>query len=402
MTLRTDTNISIALHIDKVEEVDLQWLLLDFFHGAFYDDSEAGVVFYPERNRAAVKLVYSNDYRVRAIAGPTLSNGTLAELQRRLEAEILAPPTRRIGSEIFLSEKRVEGYFRHADLLQILPAPQDAPRAGLTLPGIYPRHPFVLEFSFDASANQTLSGLRKYRVRCELELVLSTLLDGSVHSTTPLGGRYRWVLSASQDLQHRPTCTFAQEGYVCSGLPSERAQFSDSSSLLKLPEFAPSAYYELIWAPAMSLGLPADIAIKLGRFCNLPREERKIWLTACHWLRHASGTVWDSRSAAFVALVTAVEALMPRKDRGDRKKFEAFIDRLAPDRGLQQDRSRFYRIRSELAHGAELRGEDRDWLQVSITPEMSEQFREFQAMQRVARLVAVNWLAGTNPASSIA
>lgn len=90
---------------------------------------------------------------------------------------------------------------------------------------------------------------------------------------------------------------------------------------------------------------------------------------------------------------------MPRKDRGDRKKFEAFIDRLAPGRGLQQDRSRFYRIRSELAHGAELSGEDRDWLQVSITPEMSEQFREFQAMRRVARLVAVNWLAGTNPAS---
>jgi hypothetical protein len=34
----------------------------------------------------------------------------------------------------------------------------------------------------------------------------------------------------------------------------------------------------------MSLGVPSDIAIKLGRFYNLPREKRKIWLTACHWL----------------------------------------------------------------------------------------------------------------------
>lgn len=395
--MRTDTNISTALHIDKLEEVDLQWLLLDFFHGAFYDDSEAGVVFYPERNRAAVKLVYSNDYRVRAIAGPTLSNTTLAELQSRLEAEILAPPVRRIGREIFLSEKRVEGYFRHADLLQILPAPQDVPSADLKLPGMYPRYPFVLEFSFNASSNQILSDLRKYRVRCELEIVLNALLDGLLHCTTPVGGRYRWVLLPPDP--QLPKCTFAQEGYVCSGFPSEAAQFSDCSSLLKMPEFEPISYYELSWTAAMSFGLPTDIAIQLGRFCNLSGEERKIWLTACHWLRHSSVALWDSRSAAFVALVTAVEALMPRKDRGDRKKFEAFIDRLAPGRGLQQDRSRFYRIRSELAHGAELRGEDRDWLQVSITPEMSEQFREFQAMRRVARLVAVNWLAGTNPAS---
>lgn len=253
--MRTDTDISAALQVDKFAESDLQWLLVDFFHGAFYDDSEAGVVFYPDRNHPAIKLVYSNDYRVRAVTGPRLSDSTLGELQRRVEAEILAPQPRKIGREIFLSEKRVEGYLLHADLLQILPPPEDAPSADFRLPGMYPRHPFVLEFSFDASANQTLSGLRKYRVRCELELVLSALLDGLVQSTSPVAGRYRWVLSASQDLPHRPTCKFAQEGYAYSGFPSERAQFSDSSNFLKLPELAPGAYYELSWSPAMSLSL---------------------------------------------------------------------------------------------------------------------------------------------------
>jgi hypothetical protein len=391
--LRTHTDISTALHLSKLEEIDLRWLLLDFFHGALYDDSEAGVVFYPERNSAAVKLIYTNGSHVQAVAGPSLTDGALKELRHRIETEILAPQSRRIGREIFLSEKRVQGTFRYIDLLQILPVPQEAPHADLTLPGMFPRHPFVLEFSFEASPNQTLSGLRKYRIRCELELVLNALLDGLVQCRTPVGGRYRWILSPSQDPQHTQACTLAQEGYACSGFPSEHAEFSDPSSLLKLPEFEPSMYYELSWGPGMSLGVPSNIATQLDRFCSLPREERKIWLNACHWLRHSSVTVWDSRSAAFIALVTAVEALMSRKDRGNRRKFEAFIDRFAPGRGLQQDRSRFYRIRSELAHGAELHDEDRDWLQVSVTPAMSEGFRQFEAMRRVARSVAANWLA---------
>ena len=191
------------------------------------------------------------------------------------------------------------------------------------LPGMSPRHPFVLEFSFEASPNQTLSGLRKYRARCELELVLNALLDGLVQCRTPVGGRYRWILSPPQSPQNTPACTLAQEGYACSGFPSEAAQFSDSLSLLKLPEFEPSMYYELSWAPAMSLGVPSDIATQLDRFCSLSREERKIWLNACHWLRHSSVAVWDSRSAAFVALVTAVEALMPRKNRGGPKEIRS-------------------------------------------------------------------------------
>jgi len=70
--LRSNTDISTALHIDKIQAVELRWLLLDFFHGALYDDSEAGIVFYPEPHSAAVKLIYRNGSRVQAFAGPTL------------------------------------------------------------------------------------------------------------------------------------------------------------------------------------------------------------------------------------------------------------------------------------------------------------------------------------------
>jgi hypothetical protein len=83
---------------------------------------------------------------------------------------------------------------------------------------------------------------------------------------------------------------------------------------------------------------------------------------------------------------------MPRRDRGKRREFELFIDRFAPGRGLQQDRSRFYRIRSELAHGADLRYEDGDHALVLTTPRISKGLREFEAMRSVAKSVIVNWL----------
>lgn len=84
---------------------------------------------------------------------------------------------------------------------------------------------------------------------------------------------------------------------------------------------------------------------------------------------------------------------MPRSDRGKRREFELFIDRFAPGRGHQQDRLRFYRIRSESAHGVDLRYEDGDAL-VSITPRISDGLREFEAMRSVAKSVIVNWLEG--------
>jgi hypothetical protein len=292
-----------------------------------------------------------------------------------------------------MSEKSVEGYFRHKDSFQILPPPAYAPKPDLSLPGLYPRHPFLLEVSFEASSNDALNGLRKYRKQYELELVLNALLDGSVSCTTMSARRYRWVLSHKDDGQRAPASVFLQDGYRCRGFPAESSLFSRADSIPKLEEVDPSTYYKLIWAPSMSLGLPSDFSIKLDSFDALARTEREAWLRACHWLRHSSVAVWDSRSAAFVALVTAVEALMPRRDRGKRREFELFIDRFAPSRGLRQDRSRFYQIRSELAHGADLRYEDTDHALVSITPRISEGLREFEAMRSVAKLVIVNWLA---------
>ena len=381
------------LRIGQVKEVELRWLLIDFFRGALHDDTRApGVVFYPNTDRAAIKLIYKDRDLVRAIAGPSLTRDTLEELRRRVDSEIISSAGRKIGVEVLLSEKPVEGYFRHKDSFQFMPLPADAPRPDLSLSGLYPRHPFLLEVSFEVSSNDVLSGLRKLWSYLKLELVLNALLDGSVSCTSTSTRRYRWVRSSDEQSKGGSASVFVQEGYRCPGFPRERSEFSPAGSAPKLQKIEPSKYYQLIWAPSMSLGLPSDFSIKIDSFYALARNERAAWLRACHWLRHSSVAVWDSRPAAFLALVTAVEALMARGDRGKRREFESFIDRYAPGRGLQKDRARFYRIRSELVHGDDLRYEDGDGGMISITPRISEGLREFEAMRGVAKSVIVNWL----------
>jgi hypothetical protein len=384
--MNEEREISSDLHLREVNDEELSSILEQAFGGALYDDSnDEEFVFYPDKSRARVKLKYKGGYLLSALAGAALSDEMLRLLQARVESELLGPCQTIVASEILLSEKLVSGSFRYRDLFQILPAPEGAPKPPPNLPGMYPRHPFLLEFSFPGSSNAIISGFRKIRVRAELESMLSVLLDGTVEGTGAYG-RYRWVRS---DIGG---CNFAQEGYLFSGLPSESSTFSDSSYVSKIPEVDPTNYYDLTWSASMPLKVPSDLSPRLNAFYNLRREEKETWLRAAHWLRQSSVSLWTSHSAAYLALITAVESLMPAEDRGNGRKFQEFVVRFAPGQGLAADRTRFYGIRSKLIHGKRLSYYDQSPLGISITPHGLEEQRRFESMRRVAKLAVANWL----------
>ena len=273
--MREGDSISESLHIRETNESELRWLLHDFFRGGFYDDSEVEIVYYPNRTKPSVKLAYGNGSLVEAIAGSNLTAADLEELQRRVRREILSPSVGRVGKDIYLSEKAVAGYFRQHDVFQILPAPADAPKPVSGLPGLYPRHPFLVEYLFDSSSHPVLNGLRRLRKRSEFELILNALLDGSIVYASPTGGRYHWVLAPGRPSQIGPRCSFLREGYVCDGFPSESNELSRPSGFVELAAIEPGEYYNLAWSPAMPLALPTNFAVQLGRFNDLPSDKER-------------------------------------------------------------------------------------------------------------------------------
>lgn len=380
-------DISSDLHLGGVNDEELRSILEQAFGGALHDDSDdEEFVFYPDKNRARVKLRYKDGVLLSALAGAALSDETLRHLEGRIESELLSPSQTIVASEIFLSEKPILGSFRYLDLFQILPAPRGAPKPPSNLPGMYPRYPFLIEFAFTGSPNRIISGFRKLRARAELERLLGALLDGTVECTAAYGARYRWVRSDDG------SCKFAQEGYLCSGLPSESSAFSESGDIPKISDVDPAKYYDLNWSASMPLEVPSDLGLRLDAFYGLRRTEQETWLRAAHWLRQSSIAVWNSQSAAYLALITAVESLMPPEERGNGRKFQKFVVRFAPGRSLEADRARFYGIRSKLIHGERLSYSDQSSLGISITPHEVQEYRRFESMRRVAKLAIANFL----------
>src|SRR5439155_14540763 len=135
------------------------------------------------------------------------------------------------------------------------------------------------------------------------------------------------------------------------------------------------------------LEVPANLADLLGAFFSLSREHRDAFLRACFWFQHAKMIHSYSRSAAFTAVVSAIEALMPGVKGpevcekcgrpigvGPTKLFMEFVERFAPGGASEADRRKLYSIRSALSHGGSLLPSDRRTWSPHLTPARIEEW----------------------------
>jgi len=150
------------------------------------------------------------------------------------------------------------------------------------------------------------------------------------------------------------------------------------------------------WTLTSVQTIPDNLHLQLDRLRRLDVTQRASWLRACYWLHHSSFIQAHSASAAFGALVIAVEALMPGTGGKKGSKFEHFVSKFAPDYGDDAVRlQKLYDIRANVLHGNTLIYSDREPLSIGITPLMVQSSQDFQDMRRIAKTVLVNWLAAT-------
>ena len=98
-------------------------------------------------------------------------------------------------------------------------------------------------------------------------------------------------------------------------------------------------------------------------------------------------------SAAFAALVIAVEALIPGPSGRKSAEFKKFVNELVPNAGASYESpGRLYGLRADLLHGSTLIYSDRDPLSIGITPAMTQSSKDFHDMRRITKTVLVNWL----------
>jgi hypothetical protein len=119
-------------------------------------------------------------YRMRISLRRAMSAVRMAlhRLSAEIEGALLRGPTK-FGREISFSTFRVEGSWRgERSGLQILPAPEDAPRASGA------DNPFILEFPLQEASLWAITNHRRRREHRRLTSLLNLLLTGTTTSLT--------------------------------------------------------------------------------------------------------------------------------------------------------------------------------------------------------------------------
>src|SRR5437773_7368375 len=166
-----------TFHADQVEEAELNQVLLDHFHGAQQINQDE-IAFPGHPTDYALRLIYAKGRLARIVRGPRLTEEDKSTIERRVGDELIASSGTKVGAVILFANVPIEGWFRYDELFQIMPVPPDAPRPSFLIAD----HPFLVEFRFPDSTNWMIRNIRRATRGRQLELVLSGILKGSIHS----------------------------------------------------------------------------------------------------------------------------------------------------------------------------------------------------------------------------
>jgi hypothetical protein len=242
----------------------------------------------------------------------------------------------------------------------------------------------------------------------ELTWTLNALLRTSITRIGPRA-QHIWGLIETAQFQApaQQNVKWVQQYYAIDNLPIQYANFSPPTSD-QIRVIRHDEYYDSPFIMSDNLVLPDSISLLLDKAEGLDLLERRRFIRAVRWMYAATPLHFHLISSCYIALVSAVEALMPdaerqencptcHKDRspGPTQRFQNFVESYAPASDPEEkNRKRLYRIRSDLAHGRDLLRFDSapwDW---SLNTTSETEREALDQLFRIVRRVIVNWLLG--------
>jgi len=348
-----------------LDQAELRLLLQERIGRPGQYDGNPDVLHLPlAREKCRVSLTYKGAKIAAIEPGAAFDRSEWERICAEIEGPILKGP-RRVGREFSFSTFRVEGWWRGTRSgVQILPAPNSAPRGGGGSDD-----PFVLEFPVqDAGPGLwPITNHRRMREHRKLTLLLNLLLAGTT-KFLPDRRRNFW---ACVQFGAEPEFKWVQEWYSADLGQLVANQLSPPTGE-KLEELEPDRYYKEVGHDGRGLRVPGDLDELICRYQNLPPTLQAKFDRATYWLSMASRQWEDSMSASYASLVSSAEALTTEESSkhsvyceqcmekrshdvpGATEKFRAFFEKYTPDPGLKERRSKMYALRSKILHGSDL------------------------------------------------
>lgn len=348
-------------------------------------------------------------------------------VSEEIENSILTGPLK-VGRNYSFSSFRVTGSWRgERSGVQILPPPDDAPRAHLEIA----EHPFILELPVKASDFWPVTKHRWMQEHRKLTLLLNVLLIGSTN-LQPRRSEHFWA-NVPRDHVRQNGKSFGKIRrffFEWSRRPQDASRtdheikwvqqffFAKPGKVVidelsppaaqQLEEVEPEEYYTTVGHDGQGLRVPADLDESICYYMALSAEKRAKWDRATFWIDIASRQWNTSVSASFASLVSAIESLTERGDihqfecptcgeraqhevPGATRLFRDFFDTYAPGAALAKRRNNMYKLRSGILHGSELMQLDQD-LAFGWDPPWWNELELHKELWGLTRIAVRNWL----------
>lgn len=345
-------------------------------------------------------LTFQGNKIVTIEPGPSFDAAEWEQVSEEVEKSILAGPLM-LGREYSFSSFRVLGWWRgtHSQV-QILPPPDNAPRAHVEMA----EHPFILEFPIKASDLWPVTNHRRMREHRKLTLLLNVLLTGRT-SLQSRRSEHFWASVPHEDGSSESKWVqrffFAKLGKVVINELSPRAGEP-------LEEVKSEEYYAKVGHDGRGLCVPTDLDQSICLYLQLSPTNRAKFDRATFWIDVASRQWNTSVSASFAALISAIEALTERGDihefqcpicgkptqhevPGATRRFKDFFDTYAPGAALAKRRDGMYSLRSGILHGSKLIQLDQD-LALGWDPPWWNEYELHGELWGLTRIALRNWL----------
>ena len=377
-------------------------LLLDVRIGGpgQYDshDANPNTLYLPlARASCKIKLTFSNGEIVKAEPGPAFDAAEWQRICEEIETSILSGPLK-VGREYSFSLFRVLGSWRGIRSgVQILPPPEDAPRAPVEIAD----HPFILEFPIRASDLDRITNHRRIREHRRLTLLLNVLLAGRTSFEPPRPGHFWAACPEHSESKWVQQFFSAKLGPTVTDAPSPAAGE-------QIEGIEPGEYYSNVGHDGQSLRVPSDLDDSICLYTQLSPGKRAKFDRATFWMDVAARQWAMSVSSSFTSLVSAIESLTGRgavhrvyckqckgecqhDAPGATERFRAFFEKYAPGAAHRKRRNEMYKLRSGIVHGTNLMqiDQDRDF---GWDPPGWDERELHRQLWTVTRVALRNWL----------
>ena len=401
--LSSDIDLSEKFLNDDIPTRELEAMMQVCFGQAKQISENEVIYFDSDAKNYGIRIRYEDDEIVSISGGLGLSNDKLDFVLNQIHSALLAEQGKAVGGNVLFNYYPTNGFFRYDDIFQIRPVPPEDPRPE----GAVPDHPCVLEVSFKNSPNSIIRNLRGGDKITELGLLLHTLLEGAI-KLKPGTISFHWVL-LPKECSKEKQFAYCQDWYKVSDMPVKTSEFTSNENWKPMELVDPTKYYsDSNIIELRSLRVPSDLGTSIIKFYELVEKTRTVFLRACHWSHLSTQIAELSKSASFVAKVSAIETLLPKqtvkgvcssckqeiKD-GSTKTFRDFVETFAHDSGVSPEaKKELYRVRSKLVHGHDVLSADFFLQHWGLHPGIWTSMQQFWELAQVVKTVIVMFQTG--------